>query len=73
MAAGLPTVASRAGGLEGFVPAEGLVAPGDPGALAAAAARLFGDAGAGERALAAARARTAPEVVAAGLRRVYAG
>ena len=34
MAAGLPVVAARAGGLEEAVPPEGLYAPGDVAALA---------------------------------------
>jgi glycosyltransferase involved in cell wall biosynthesis len=73
MAAGLPVVAARAGGLAEAVPAEGLYAPGDVPALAQRVRALFGDAGAGERALAAARALCAPEVVAAALRDVYTG
>jgi glycosyltransferase involved in cell wall biosynthesis len=71
MAAGLPVVAARAGGLAEAVPAEGLYAPGDVSALAQRVRALFGDAGAGERALAAARALCAPAVVAASLRDVY--
>ncbi|HEX5618086.1 MAG TPA: glycosyltransferase, partial [Solirubrobacteraceae bacterium] len=73
MASGLPVVAARAGGLAEAVPAEGLYEPGDVTALADRARALFGDADAGERALAAARALCAPEVVAAALRDVYAG
>lgn len=73
MAAGLPTVASRAGGLIGFVPDSELVAPGDAVALAERVSARFADREAGERALAAARARTAPEIVAAALREVYDG
>jgi glycosyltransferase involved in cell wall biosynthesis len=71
MAAGLPTVASRTGGLVGFVPEPELVAPGDEADLGERVAARFGDAAAGERALAAVRERTAPEVVAAALREVY--
>ena len=71
MAAGLPVVAARAGGLAEAVPAEGLYAPGDISALAQRMRELFGDADAGERALAAARSRFAPAVVAAALRDVY--
>jgi glycosyltransferase involved in cell wall biosynthesis len=73
MAAGLPVAAARAGGLAEAVPEEGLYPPGDVAALAGRLRALWRDAAAGERALAAARARTAPEVVAAGLRAVYAG
>jgi glycosyltransferase involved in cell wall biosynthesis len=71
MAAGLPVVASRAGGLAEVVPEEGLHAPGDSAALAERMQALWGDAAAGGRALAVARERTAPEVVAAALRAVY--
>lgn len=73
MAAGVPTVASRAGGLIGFVPEPELVAPGDARALAERVSARFGDAEAGARALAAARERTAPEAVATQLRAVYDG
>ena len=73
MAAGLPTVAFRTGGLEGFVPEDCLAPAGDEGALAELIAARFADAEAGERALAAARARCAPDVVAAALREVYGG
>jgi glycosyltransferase involved in cell wall biosynthesis len=73
MAAGLPTVASRAGGLIGFVPDQELVPPGDASELAERVAARFGDREAGERALAAARAHTAPRAVASALRRVYDG
>jgi glycosyltransferase involved in cell wall biosynthesis len=72
MAAGLPVVAARAGGLAEAVPEEGLYPPGDVAALAARIQALWGDAAAGERALARARERWAPEVIAAGLRDVYA-
>ena len=71
MAAGLPVVAARAGGLAEAVPAEGLYEPGDIVGLADRARALFADSDAGERALAAARALCAPEVVAAALRDVY--
>jgi glycosyltransferase involved in cell wall biosynthesis len=73
MAAGLPTVAARAGGLEEAVPAEGLYPPGDLPALTHRLTALYGDTKAGERALEAARARSAPEVVAAALREIYGG
>jgi glycosyltransferase involved in cell wall biosynthesis len=71
-AAGLPVVAAAAGGLREAVPAEGLYPPGDVGALTERVRALWGDAALGERTLAAARERTAPAAVAAGLRRVYA-
>ena len=64
MAAGLPVVASRSGGLAELVPEEGLFPPGDVDALAARTRRLWGDAAAGERALAVVRERTAPAAVA---------
>jgi glycosyltransferase involved in cell wall biosynthesis len=73
MAAGLPTVAARAGGLPELVPAEGLYPPGDVPALAERVQALWGHAAAGDRALATARARTAPAVVASALRAVYDG
>src|SRR6202042_3130678 len=50
MAAGLPVAASRIGALPELVPAEWLVTPGDPAALAATITRLAGDTRAGERA-----------------------
>ena len=71
MAAGVPVVASRSGGLAELVPEEGLFAPGDVDALAARTRRLWGDAAAGERALAVVRERTAPAVVARGLAEAY--
>lgn len=71
MAAGLPTVAAASGGLTEAVPEEGLYPPGDVEALRARLTGLFGDAPAGERALRAARARCAPEVIAAQLAEVY--
>jgi glycosyltransferase involved in cell wall biosynthesis len=73
MAAGLPTVAARSGGLAEIVPAEGHYEPGDVPALAERVGALWGDAAAGARALAVARERTAPPVVAAALRAVYDG
>ena len=71
MAAGLPVAAARAGGLAELVPGEGLYPRGDVDALTARLRVLWGDAAAGERALAAVRARTAPSVVANALRAVY--
>ena len=71
MAAGLPVVAARAGGLAEVVPAEGLYPPGDVGALTDRIAALWSDAAAGDRALATARDLTAPAVVAGALRSVY--
>jgi glycosyltransferase involved in cell wall biosynthesis len=73
MAAGLPTVAFATGGLTGFVPGDCLAPLGDEAALSELVAGRFRDARAGERALAAARARCAPEVVAGQLREVYDG
>jgi len=71
MAAGLPTVAARSGGLVEAVPEEGLYPTGDVAALAARLAALYRDAAAGERALAAARARSSPDVIAHALREIY--
>jgi glycosyltransferase involved in cell wall biosynthesis len=73
MAAGLPVVAARAGGLAEAVPAEGLYEAGDVTALAERVRALFADAAAGDRALAAARALCSPSVIAAALRDVYTG
>jgi glycosyltransferase involved in cell wall biosynthesis len=72
MAAGVPVLASSVGALPELVPAEWLVAPGDPGALAEAIGRVRGDRDAGARAIARAREITAPEVVAPRLAAVYA-
>ena len=71
MAAGLPVVAARAGGLAEAVPEEGLYPPGDVDALSDRLTALWADAQAGERSLAAARARTAGPVVASQLARIY--
>jgi glycosyltransferase involved in cell wall biosynthesis len=71
MAAALPVAAARAGGLAEIAPEEGLYPPGDVAALADRVRALWSDAAAGERALAVARERTAPAVVAAALRDVY--
>ena len=71
MAAGLPVVATRSGGLAETVPEEGLAPVGDVPALAGRLRALFGDGKAGERALAAVRERCAPAAVAAQLRAVY--
>ncbi len=71
MAAGVPVVATRTGGLAEVVPEEGLVAPRDRQTLADRLEALWGDTAAGERALAAVRTRCAPATVAAGLREIY--
>jgi glycosyltransferase involved in cell wall biosynthesis len=73
MAAGLPVVASRAGGLEEIVPAAGLHPPGDVHAIADRIRALWADAKAGDEALTRARERAAPAVVAAALAAVYDG
>jgi glycosyltransferase involved in cell wall biosynthesis len=73
MAAGLPVVASRAGGLAEVVPEPGLHPPGDVPAIADRIRALWRDAAAGDAALAVARERTAPPVVAAALRPIYDG
>jgi glycosyltransferase involved in cell wall biosynthesis len=72
MAAGLPVVAARSGGLAELAPEEGLYPAGDAGALATRARRLWGDEAAGNRALAIVRERCAPETVARALADVYA-
>ena len=71
MAAGLPVVAASTGGLAEVVPAAGLYPPGDVSALAGRMRALWGDADAGRRALAAARERFAPEVIARQLQAAY--
>jgi len=71
MAAGLPVVASRAGGLAELVPERGLHPPGDVAAMAQRIRALWRDQAAGDGALAAARERTAAPVVAAALRELY--
>jgi glycosyltransferase involved in cell wall biosynthesis len=71
MAAGLPVVASRVGGLTELVDPDGLVAPDEPRAMAEAIARRYGDAAAGVRGLERVRSLCAPEVVAAQLAGIY--
>src|SRR5271167_2865448 len=71
MAAGLPVAASRVGALPELVGPEGLVPPGDSGALAQAIARLAGDRAAGERGRERVRAVCAPTVAANALAQVY--
>jgi glycosyltransferase involved in cell wall biosynthesis len=73
MAAGVPVVASRAGGLAEIVPEAGLHPPGDVQAMAERIRALWRDAAAGEAGLAVSCDRTAPGVVAAALRPVYDG
>jgi glycosyltransferase involved in cell wall biosynthesis len=73
MAEGLPVAASRIGALPELVPGDWLAPPGDVSALAAVIRRLTGDAGAGELAIARARAVASPEVVAPALAAIYAG
>ncbi len=71
MAAGVPVAASRIGALPELVPDDWLAVPGDPASLAETIARIAGQAGARERALARARELTAPEAVAPALAAVY--
>jgi glycosyltransferase involved in cell wall biosynthesis len=71
MAAGLPVAASRIGALPELVPGEGLVEPGDADALAAAIARLWGDAAAAAHARERASVACSPAMVAERLRTVY--
>jgi glycosyltransferase involved in cell wall biosynthesis len=71
MAAALPTIAAASGGLHEAVPEEGLYPPGDVAALQRRLEALYKNPAAGDRALAAARARSAPEVIAGRLRTIY--
>ena len=71
MAAGLPVVAARSGGLAEIVPEEGLYPPGDVAALSERMRALWADAAAGERARQTIATRAAPAVVASALRDVY--
>ena len=73
MAAGLPLVCTRSGGLTEVCEEEGLAPRGDVPALAERLRERFGDAAAGERSLARVRDLCAPERVAARLREVYDG
>jgi glycosyltransferase involved in cell wall biosynthesis len=71
MAAGLPVVATRAGGLADAVPEEGLAPVGDVQALADRLTALWRDEAAGNRALERVRATSSPRAVAEQLRAVY--
>jgi glycosyltransferase involved in cell wall biosynthesis len=71
MAAGLPVVATRSGALAELAGDAALVAPDDARALADAARAVAADPAAPAAALAAARRRTAPEVVAPRLAALY--
>jgi glycosyltransferase involved in cell wall biosynthesis len=73
MSAGVPLAAADAGGLSEAVPEEGRYPAGDVEALAARLRSLWRSAEAGERGLAVARERYAPEAVAAQLRALYEG
>jgi glycosyltransferase involved in cell wall biosynthesis len=74
MAAGVPVVATRMGGLPELVADDAALVPADdPVQLAAAALARYGDARAGDAALARIRALGAPEAVAERLAAVYAG
>ncbi len=72
MAAGLPVVAAASGALRELVDPAGLVTPGDPAALAAAARARWGDERAGDAGLARVRSLAAAEVIAPRLADVYA-
>jgi glycosyltransferase involved in cell wall biosynthesis len=71
MAAGLPTVAAASGGLVEAVPEEGLYPPGDVDSLSDRLRSLWRDEAAGERALARARERWSPAVIARELEAAY--
>jgi len=67
----VPLAAADAGGLTELVPDEGRYPPGDAEALAERLRALWQNAEAGERALATARERLAPQAVARRLEAVY--
>jgi glycosyltransferase involved in cell wall biosynthesis len=71
MLRGLPVVASDVGALRELVPDDARVAPGDPGALAAAWLRVAGDAAVGARQRDAAARLTDPAAVAGRLADAY--
>jgi glycosyltransferase involved in cell wall biosynthesis len=74
MVAGVPAVASRVGALPELLDDEdGLVAPGDPGALASAIQARAGDGAAGARGRVRVLASCSPDAVAARLARIYDG
>jgi glycosyltransferase involved in cell wall biosynthesis len=71
MAAGVPVVASRVGGLAELVDEQGLVPAEDAGVLAQAIERRFGDAEVGAEGIERVRSLCAPEAVARQLANVY--
>ena len=73
MAAGLPVVAAHAGGLAETVPAAGAIRPATSPRSPTASRRSVAEPMRARPALAAARERFAPSVIAAQLRRVYGG
>jgi glycosyltransferase involved in cell wall biosynthesis len=73
MAQGVPVVAARTGALAELEGDVALVTPGDPVAMAQAIRDTVADPTAGDRAIAAARRRASPEVVARQLAAVYDG
>jgi glycosyltransferase involved in cell wall biosynthesis len=71
MAAGLPVAASDVGALRELLPAEALVRPDDPGALAEAIGRLAGDRSAARANRLRIEQACAPEALAAALAGIY--
>jgi glycosyltransferase involved in cell wall biosynthesis len=71
MAAGVPVVTTAVGALPELVGPEAVVPAGDADALAALAARRYGDATAGADGLRRVRERASPEAVAAVVRELY--
>ena len=71
MAAGVPVLASAIGALPELIGDNGLVPPGDAGALATAIPARFGDVEAGNRGLARVREVAGPEAAADALRAAY--
>ncbi len=73
MAAGLPVAGSRIGALSELLESGALAEPGDADGLAGAAARLMGDAEAGERARLRVAQLCSPDLIASRLSAIYDG
>src|SRR5262249_41299754 len=71
MAAGVPVVATRVGGVPELVEGDGLVGVGDIAGLAQKIAARYGDRAIGDRAISDVKTLTQPSSVAAKLRSIY--